>query len=163
VDIAIILVPQGLLDLLVALLNGIELRAIGREVDQLQAFAVSSQKGPYQRAFVPRGIIQPNHKPRILPQKTLEETDEFPLIQPGIECHPQLSSGTYNHQTEVLSRVADSGHRLASTKGPASSQICPYRDGAFVQKKDRESSLSIFSEGFPDVFLKWACLAMSVL
>jgi len=163
VDIAKIPVPQGLLDLLVALLYRIELWTVGWKIDQFQAFAVSSQKSANQRAFVPRGIVHPNHNARILLQKSLEKTDELPLVQPRIECHPQLSSGTGNHQAEVLPCVADSSHGLASTNGPAPAQVRSYRDGAFVQKKDRESTFSVFSEGFPDVFLKWACLAMSVL
>jgi len=112
---------------------------------------------------MPRGIIHSNSNTGILPQQSLEKTDKLPLVQPRIECHPQLSSGTGNHQAEILPRVADSGHWLASTNGPAPAQVCSYRDGALVQKKDREAMLSVFSEGFPDVFLKWACLTMSVL
>ncbi len=112
---------------------------------------------------MPWGIVHPNHNTRIHFQKSLEKTDELPLVQPRIERHPQLSSGTCNHQAEVLPCMADSGNRLASTNGPAPAQVCSYRDGAFVQKKDREAALPVFSKDFPDVFLKWACLAMSVL
>ena len=72
-------------DFLVALLNWIEFWAVGWEIDQPQTFTVSSQEGPYQWAFMPRGIIHPNHNARILLQKPLEKTDEFPLIQPRIE------------------------------------------------------------------------------
>lgn len=112
---------------------------------------------------MPGGIIHPNYNTRVLLQKSLEKTDELPLIQPRIECHPQLSPGTGNHQAEVLPRMTDSGNGLASTNCPAPAEVCSYRDCAFIQKKDREATLPVFSEGFPDVFLKWACLAMSVL
>lgn len=81
---------QRLLDFLVALLNRIQFWAVRWKVDYSEAFPVSPQKSLEERTAMPRSAVHNHDKPRIMPQKFLEEADNFSLVHRAVECRKDL-------------------------------------------------------------------------